>query len=1676
MTDTLFTIQSVEEALSITDGFPPEQVADALPSLNLAPDIQAGLIRSWDRPFAEKVLLKWAPTSATWISFLSTSKDDIASLSLMLTVLAMEQARSIISIVGASQPGPRLAQLMMALRAAQLPKVTLHPAANAHQEATLQPNIQITETKKPIQRSVSPLLPHSSTPPSVQSIRPSTPNVLPTPKAEGTSNCDRGFPTKPSVAAPLSADKAACDVSRSPPTRSPHRRRPRVSSSSGPTTTLEKGSPTSSPKEPSQKFVRQATPGLGSDIEEPMLTEAGRQQSSPRRHAKAFPLEDSNSNDSREDVHQEAYDDPGLGDQEGGSENDEDQRSLEDIPIGEEPDNLDPPMPSDEGKPNTLEDEVHEAAPDGYVDPSLSPWTWTQEANDERVEQWDLEGMIEDDRTSTAAARTKWMYETRLGKMTEEEYEQRREAEFSSFMEIPVACRNAVGLVFYKDSKFDWEIRVFLSPHIYKYVILKIDEEEAAKEGDNAKAKNLKDERTELLDKTMKKLLERFPDCHPDHSLCQIKKNLGAKAETKFLASFRNKFTSDAGCMKTCYLKSAGAVGGVGARTSTSTLLEILGRKRAHIAFHLWGGSEAGGKKVCNERIEKEMEEWKKSNPLAKPVVVSRHRITVVHTVRYILFKDQLDDVRELWSRRAKALHIPKTPEEEQCLVDAALPYLLELLALLAERADMHFLLFAAGRGSCNIPVVMEEFARKRPESNTFITTFDGLGTRLKPQYIEYISKTLRADVSEAAVEVFGVDFNVDMEEGQTEDGVVDKVLAKGPGIKQTKPGGRPQTYIPAFRPDLTTIKKVTQMEKAISEWILSAIATIHGARPTWNKLTKYPHHYIDVNCMPMDPDHPSQRLPLQRPSTMSDLRTKALFTFLVNSYNGTLGENERFKFKHESRHLDLPSPGTPDDPSVHYAAAVAAKTKVPDRKRSAGSSKEAKGRRAKAVVEPPQEDDGYGDLPGLMVEDAAATLDQALKNSSAPKKSRKRSALRIESPPPDAGERSDSKASAVRSWPKPGTILEPDTDELSHPQFVLGKVSDAGLWAKTKERLAEFGSKIQFLDSKSRTLPFLGLLVTRPDLQLPTGLSAVLSVLQMWDAYQAPSDPEPVPKISIKPMLGLESLHSSHYVSVTIRTISDSTRSLPTAKHIYDQILFSEESAGALFLHLESVVSHFIDRIVDSEETILSANLDLLESFRLTLFVRASGFIRDIGKTQSNTIRTSSLTDRFISVVAAIGFARYMKVVLSRVAQLYCEESQDESLKSMWEEVSKVWEVGCSSLARALVRGRSDIFSLEHLTPVLPENFSALIEYAFTDRPWWSPGSAGAPGPVKIVNKQSVATDGLFRLLKSVTWSQLSFIERGQVMLLVFLAAIQIQKGRVAASAPSLVLLQLTESLKELGSLIEESDEVGPILDPFSVPTDAVACWIEVWAKESQQGTNIVKESADAEVDGDPIAMRTSIEGACTTVPQDHCEGVDPVIATTGEPLQDPPELSSVTVSSVLPYEDEDPTFSLTLSASANTPLDDANLTNEDPPAATPAIRKLEDINLENEGPPDAIPAIRKLDEGPMPSPKKRRLREVSPVRDLAVNSAGRALRSAAKVTAQASNPPPVQAGVKTRGRVGQATTGSTAKGNGKTTAQGAGEASGGSTRSAPATRNAASKATPRRTSAKAKGKAKAT
>ncbi|KAG8902175.1 hypothetical protein FRC00_000984 [Tulasnella sp. 408] len=827
----------------------------------------------------------------------------------------------------------------------------------------------------------------------------------------------------------------------------------------------------------------------------------------------------------------------------------------------------------------------------------------------------------------------------------------------------------------------------------------------------------------------------------------------------------------------------------------------------------------------------------------------------------------------------------------------------------------MHFALFASAKGSYNIPIVI-----RGPWNEGEARVY-----RLRTKEIRCdkgAHETISGDVEEAEVGLPGIDFELE-EEDEEETGI--KSSAKGGASKQARSSKPRQTYVVPFQPDQSTVKKVPQMRKAISDWILSSIEKIHASRVTWDKITQSPHLYIDVERMPMDPDYPGQRLQLQRLSAMSELRVKAFFKFLIESYNGHLSADEAFSLKHESRHLNVPSPTAPEDPSIHHAAAAAAKTKIPPGRRTATEPKSRRGRRiGESVREATSEDEDLGDLPGLEEDNDAAVLDEALARevqkptASSSRKAHKR---RIESPPDSTSSTTghsqqqrpmtegvstrlaELQSDTTRSRPRPMSILNQGMDEVVHKRFVPGFVENPVTWTKVKSTLAEWGRNMVFWNESTRAMLYSGTSGVRQDIRLPNGLHAAFSILQIWNAYQRPPNNS---DLAIDPLSGLEELHPQHHVITVIQEISNPLRTLPSAKHVYDELLFSEISADALFLQLESAVSNYIDEMVASEESILQADLGLLRAFRITAFVGGSGAIRDVGEYKSNRSRTSALTDRFVAVLAAIAFARYMKVVLTQVAQLYLDEAQDEDRRSMWKYLVLVWEIGCRSLARALVHRRSD-----GLSPILPKNFPELLTYAFVERPWWTPGDEGAPGPLRILNKRAIAIEPFFKMLETSPWTQLSFIERGQVLLLIILAAIQIETGRVSnsinrfAEAPKSVSRRLAESLAKLTTIIRDSGEMGPIENPIIIPLEDVATHVALWRSETKASVKPTGEGVpDTQVDVEPIseapgdastqphadpALKAPHINSLPKARSPHCQSNDQVRPPPGEGLQSP-------------------------------------------------------------------------------------------------------------------------------------------------------------------------------------------
>ncbi|KIO17895.1 hypothetical protein M407DRAFT_32428 [Tulasnella calospora MUT 4182] len=1668
-------------ALALIDGFEPHDVGLALPPLNFSSNVEARLILSWNEDFALQVFNHWTPSEKTWTDVLRNTKDERRAVAWMVQSLPTANARHVISLVGQQSGGAKMVELMrmfleereriqsqtvaglgstvgpasksrstpneMTATGTEPTPNSLEVAPHQHPSNTLELFPQVNSTPHPSHPTPPPQVKSPSNQPS--HVGPEASNS-PTGQAGSHRSQNQDVNVRQSLI-PRDLDgsqlqgQTSSSVKRRPPkpgssevdsdrfseTQVPAKRRRRRGSRPKHD---EKRTSLMGLRDP-PRLTAGATSSEGEDHEgdeeewsgeRPSLSESSDSDAEEAEYAKPE-VRDSGEDESRSSRTE-------------GSDDEMNDMSAEDSQASED---------------NEME-VGEEVFSDGYVDPtSLNPWEWSQKKNDEKVAIWNMESLIKRDPRSTAPVRTKWMYKARKKDMNDKQYTELMEKEHRAFMLIPVACRTAVGQMWYKDSRLDWEVRVFLAPFILSYAKLKIKGEEAAADGDHMAVKQNEAERKTLVDETMAKLMDRFPDCSPKHKKRKISERYGAKELRKYLSGFRNKFTSDAGRMKQLYLKNVGKVGILAANTSASSIFELLGRKRVHVAFHLWGGSTSGGKVDCNAEIDRRMDEWMEAHPEETPQEATHHRIKIVQDVRFAFFDTLSPKVKEIWTKRAKTIHIPKTLEEEQCFVDAALVHLVDLLKVLSERGNIHFILLASARGSYNVPIVAQEFRRKGEEGEVFLSTLGGLGSRVRSDYIKYAVARYGGNGDEVILTV-------------PEDPIEDAILVADPTeqnastvelANKNRPQdfNRVQTFVAPFQPDLSETKTVPKMVKAIAEFIMAGIGKLHG-RVSWDKITKDADVYVEPTRMPMDPDNPGQHLQLQKPNAMSNNRVKAFFKFLIASYDGTLPEAERFRFKLETRHLNIPAPVAPPDPAVHYAAANAAKTKLPKGKKAYRNfeKKKAKARGKKkvasaAVARDGERDDFEGSLWDDGFEDDDKPYLQDASNVPAAFKSKqavrpiKPKPLRIDSPPESPSKSVDTTQNRhttttvsepppamlvegnkppPRRKPRPKGVLNAGTDELTHPSFVPGNQRLAHLWIKTKEYLEQWGRRITHLEEQARSMPFRGLDGEQLGVELPGGLYSAFSIIQLWSAYQAGTSTNVQPEVALDLRLGLKTVDPRHHISKLVSLLVDPDRPLPTARYVYSQSQISPTSAAALFVHVELVLSQFIDSIVSSEESVLERGLGLLQGMRLAVFMGGTGFIRDNGETGPNTFRTSALQDRLVKVLAAVSFARYFKVVLGRVLSLYCETSGSPDTKAFWNELARLWEIACPTLARALVRRRSDLFSIKYLSSALPLKFKLILQPAFDARPWWAPGSLGAPESIKVTNKQAIVSAALSGFIEDLDWSTMSFVERGQVLLLVFVAAIQIETGRVKPHSEIEDGLSAAQSLRQclvkLQSIVQDSDELDIPEEHISIPTDSLSTAIRNWEMECQGPSAFGGQSTTHPPGVDDTALGGSGGGNAVTqeigteaLPSESTM-TSPLGSTSGQPTQtecldrpvasphrSPEKIAAVapsaaTTGSILSPEPEDPTFPPSFQLNRH-PSGSGTIPGIMPPAVQASI----------------VPAVRKLDDADLPAPKKPRTAKASAAQDANPAAARRVLRStnAAKQPAPAAAKAPKNA-----------------------------------------------------------------
>ncbi|KAG9011399.1 hypothetical protein FRB90_007324 [Tulasnella sp. 427] len=1158
---------------------------------------------------------------------------------------------------------------------------------------------------------------------------------------------------------------------------------------------------------------------------------------------------------------------------------------------------------------------------------------WTKEENDYNLKDWGLERAIDFNPQLLAPIRTKWMYEARLKDMTEEDYAKQMDLEYQELLTIPPACRSTVGQHFHRRLKGDWELRVVLTILAWRYAQVKVKKEDAREKDDRLAERDFAREMTTILDNGLNDLYKRFPDVHPNHERRQIRQKEGGDAVTSYVQSIRTKVTSDAGRMCKINRENKGTLGMLEARSSSRKLLgimDILGKKRKDVAFHLWGGSMSGGREECDAEIEHRMKKWKKKNPLKTSREISTQSLVIVCEVRRELFLQLPTKVQSAWEEKAKTLHLPQSEEDSQCLVDAVLPYLYRLLKHLSDQTSLHFVLLASGQGTSNVPVLIHEFLKSGDNQSSFLGSDSGLSQRVRSDYLDYAVKHHNAaleDIIEGLPVVHTTEDDINEHDHQ------DDLLTVPRSDQLIRPDESP---IAPFAPTIKDASTPAFKLKYVSSWLLRAAAKILKYSPDWDEFCQNILDWVDPSRLPPDPLVPGKPLEIGKPSAMHKKRFNALWQFLIDSYNGKIPPEKRFAFKIELLHLNLPSVPVPADPSVHQASVNAERTQ-PMKKKS--GPKEIRSVVKGQAIEDSDALPSLLDGPGISEDIDAALLEAALqsgasgqkrtqKNMKLPLASTNRAVngVRVQPPGKDpggmratekpAGDRSlkerpaeetritersaggrsvagrsaggqpvpgqavaekslamdveacpkravprettqgdpvavveidKEPAAPSRPRPRPRGPLPPATDALDHPSLLLERQAIAGSWKETLAKLKFWGQRMGLGTARGKVLPFQGLVKRNWSSLLPTGLDSASCIVQISSTYQTSS----AIIFNESDLTGLEGISLNHPVSLALRTVLDPAVVLPSAKFFNVQFGTSVEGNNAFFDFLEGTVTNLTRQIYRSEDTLLKGNVDVFQLIRLGTVVSRSGYMRDLGAASAHTERTIGVTDQLNIVLAALALVRYYHVMLARTVEAFIEDESiaEEELK-MWRMMKQVWKSAVGTMARAVVARRSDLFDRAHIFHFLTPSLGHLLETILSIRPWWSPGDDGLPAAISFTTKQSLASPSFYSTIEQLEWSELSLLERGLYMLLVFLAAVQIHRGRVPDTRTPLGLPErtawnssestLNEFIEFLGTLAEvvmDSEESGlvepPVEDRRHLPS-VLAC-IQRWKEESR-------------------------------------------------------------------------------------------------------------------------------------------------------------------------------------------------------------------------------------------------
>ncbi|KIO33173.1 hypothetical protein M407DRAFT_4155 [Tulasnella calospora MUT 4182] len=255
----------------------------------------------------------------------------------------------------------------------------------------------------------------------------------------------------------------------------------------------------------------------------------------------------------------------------------------------------------------------------------------------------------------------------------------------------------------------------------------------------------------------------------------------------------------------------------------------------------------------------------------------------------------------------------------------------------------------------------------------------------------------------------------------------------------------------------------------------------------------------------------------------------------------------------------------------------------------------------------------------------------------------------------------------------------------------------------------------------------------------------------------------------------------------------------------------------------------------------------------------------------------------------------------------------------------------------------------------------------------------------LKISNRQCVASETLFSLLRRVQWSELSLVERGQVLLLLLLACVQVETGRLPdSSTPGRaehVAQEMTKALNDFTSAIAASDEIGPLDRATSIPIKETTSNVARWIAESNNILTPSSPSGAHDQDVRDIPSQTEDQRLVETRPQSsprNANIADELAASTSDrrqvadteqsaiDLSSGAEIrvdstSAITIDSVLPPEEEDRIFPSPVQQDHSTP-------------STHDVIPGETLN-ETSG---TTPAAQNVATTAQPPPKKRKRGEV--------------------------------------------------------------------------------------------------